>query len=108
MILLAHVKKTDKPTLNDIRDSSGIAQEADYVFILERLLETTKTVDERNESGNLYSQDTRLTLAKNRLTGITPRLVINLNNGRLQEKYDMGNIPEIEKTEIIPENDRMF
>ncbi len=66
IILPVHMRKTDDPDINDIRDSSGVAQEADLVFIMER----------QKNSGDdaelfFYSNYTKITLAKNRKTGKT-------------------------------------
>lgn len=64
IILPVHMRKTDSPDINDIRDASGIAQEADLVFIMERI---------KNEGDaaltSYYSQYTKISLVKNRKTG---------------------------------------
>jgi len=82
ILLLVHLKKTDKPTINDIRDSSGIAQESDYVFMLERL---KAGKDEALE----YTNDTTISIVKNRLTGLTPRVICKLENFKFTEKFDV-------------------
>lgn len=64
IFLPVHMRKTDNPSLNDIRDSSGIAQEADTVFILER----QKSQD---KSDMFYTNNTRITIEKNRKTGLS-------------------------------------
>lgn len=63
----AHMKKTEKPGMNDISYSAGIAQEADYVFLMNR--ETNP--DEENM--NFYTNFTEITVGKNRLEGINIR-----------------------------------
>ena len=87
-MLLVHTRKTDKPTINDIRDSSGIAQEADHVFILERLLSNNK--DDRELS--IYSDETYISLVKNRLTGQTPKIKCRLQSSKFVELYDTSDI----------------
>ena len=97
VILLAHTRKmsgqkrNDSPTIEDIRDSSGPAQEADFVFILQRLMPTgadATSVKKRDSQGYLdeegmpeeqedsgaeviYSEKTNISLVKNRMTGQT-------------------------------------
>ena len=92
ILLLAHVKKTDKPTINDIRDSSGIAQESDYVFILERQLMTQKKGGDMIDMQ--YSDDTVITLAKNRLTGITPKIKCHIVQAKFVELYSTSAMAE--------------
>lgn len=74
IVLPVHMRKTENPSLNDIRDSSGIAQEADLVFILNRIPEPG------DETGEAYTDYTRITLAKNRKTGKTVRGYFKLVN----------------------------
>lgn len=76
IVLPVHMRKTDNPTINDIRDSSGIAQEADLVFTLNR----EKNSDEEGEQE--YTDYTRVVLAKNRKTGKSVRGWFTMNNGR--------------------------
>jgi len=84
IMLLVHTRKTDKPTINDIRDSSGIAQESDYVFILERQI-----ADQKTGSTQIYSNNTMISLVKNRLTGMTPKILCHLVDGRLKKKFEL-------------------
>lgn len=64
IILPVHMRKTEKPDINDIRDASGIAQEADLVFIMERIK------NEGDAAGTAYySEYTKISLVKNRKTG---------------------------------------
>jgi len=60
IVLASHMRKTDNPSINDIRDSAGIAQEADLVFLLNR-----KITDDQD----YFARDTQCILAKNRKTG---------------------------------------
>ena len=65
IVLAVHMRKTDNPKIEDIRDSSGIAQEADTVITLNR--EVLDTEDE------YYSNRTQISVVKNRKTGKTIR-----------------------------------
>ena len=76
IVLPVHMRKTDNPTINDIRDSSGIAQEADLVFTLNR------EKNQNEEDDNDYTDYTRIVLAKNRKTGISVRGWFLMQNGK--------------------------
>jgi len=65
IILAAHMRKTDNPKIEDIRDSAGIAQEADTVLMLNR-----EALDSETE---YYGNRTQITIVKNRKTGKTTR-----------------------------------
>jgi predicted ATP-dependent serine protease len=82
IILLAHVRKseklTTKSTMNDIADTSGVAQKSDYVFMVERELDKSAgsvklniQTNKMEERQNLFTDETVITLAKNRATGQT-------------------------------------
>ena len=69
IFLPVHMKKVDsrnrRSDIDDIKDSSGIGQESDLVFLIER---------ERNKEEELmsyFTEVTKITLAKNRKTGQT-------------------------------------
>ena len=74
-----HVRKPEKgkrSDVDDIKDSSGIGQEADLVFLIER---------EKNKDPNAtsyFTDNTYITLAKNRKTGITVVGRFNMLKGR--------------------------
>lgn len=73
IFLIAHTKKIyqgEELDLSSIRDSSLIAQESDYVFLIKRL---------QNKEGN-YQNISRIQLAKNRRTGIMFSLDFNYSN----------------------------
>lgn len=96
VMLLAHVKKTEKVTMNDIRDSGGIATEADFVFILERQLQKLgKSQTLNGDASNLYTNETFITMAKNRPWGDTPRILCEMKNSRFVRKYDVSGLPKI-------------
>lgn len=68
--LLAHTKKLaagEELNLDSMRDSSLIAQEADSVFLVQRIKNPKKAMVE--VSGNIYSNITKIELAKVRRTG---------------------------------------
>ena len=74
ILLPVHVRKTSAktPDLNDIRDSLGIAQEADTVFFIGR---------EKDDTG-LPTQQAKLWLVKNRKTGIAVSAMFDYQFGR--------------------------
>lgn len=83
IFLLAHVRKTrDELTLDDLAHSSGIGQEADFVFMVER--ERQKTKWEKTE-GDVYTPFTKISLVKNRRTGINKFIRCQLTAGKLTE-----------------------
>ena len=88
IVLLAHTRKTkDNLDVEDIAHSVGIPQEADFVFMVERLkVKTTKKwqVDSEPE-GDVYTPFSRISLQKNRRTGLSKYVKVELRDGRLQE-----------------------
>ena len=86
VFLVSHMRKTDKPNINDLSGSAGIGQEADLVFVLERL----KSRDKKDLlESYVYNGKTRITLDKNRRTGISKSVIYKLENGLF--------VPNIEK-----------
>jgi len=95
IFLPVHMKKVQtrerQSDADDIKDSSGIGQESDLVFLIER---------ERNKDENIrtyFTENTKITLAKNRKTGITVVGDFKMLNGRFaydnswnesQDKFD--------------------
>jgi hypothetical protein len=75
IILPVHMRKTDNPTINDIYSSVGIAQESDIVFTLSR-------EEDDDDSSEFYTNYSKITLAKNRKTGISLKGWFTLNDGR--------------------------
>lgn len=74
IMLPVHVRKTafKTPDLNDIRDSLGIAQEADTVFFIGR----------EKDSAGLLTSNAKLWLVKNRKTGISVSAQFHFAFGR--------------------------
>ena len=83
IILPVHMVKSanDDPSLRDIGHSGGIAQEADFVFLIAR----EESSRSKNFSGDYYTQYTKVSLAKNRVSGKTPSWFMELFAGRLIE-----------------------
>lgn len=83
IVLIAHLKKTNmqiSPTLEDLRDSSFIAQEADTVLMLWRKAK-------RNEDGDMeITNDTLLSVQANRRTGATGNVKMTFKDGRYYEQ----------------------
>lgn len=74
IILPVHVRKTKNKTLDidDIKDSSGVVQEADTVFFIDRM---------KNDSG-VPTEQAKLWLSKNRKTGIAVSGIFDFRFGR--------------------------
>ena len=90
IILLAHTRKTkDSLDIEDIAHSGGIAQESDFVFMIERLkLKQNKSKWETKQAeteGDVDSPYSRISLQKNRRTGLKKFIKAELKQGRLQE-----------------------
>jgi len=72
IVIIAHtgkINKTEELSLHNIRDSSFISQEADFVLMLSR---------ERDDE-NVFGEQTRLSIQKNRRTGEVGKFNIILN-----------------------------
>lgn len=84
IVLIAHTKKIyedETLSLSSIRDSSLISQEADYVFLIERLkAEQGGKLDNVNSD---WTDKSKVALAKNRRTGQLLFLKFYYNNGIL-------------------------
>lgn len=86
IILPVHMKKTENIDMDAIKDSAGIGQESDLVFLIER---------ERNkgkESKSYFTDFTKITLAKNRKTGKTVSAWFTMIKERFA--YDQRNNEE--------------
>jgi len=96
IILPVHMVKsaTDDPSLRDIGHSGGIAQEADFVFLMAREESTSrenKTKLSYDMSKEYYTDRTKIILAKNRIGGLTPSWWLKMENGKLVETFDNPN-----------------
>lgn len=87
IFLPVHMKKVDSRNRlsdsDDIKDSSGIGQESDLVFLIER--EKNKEKDAKT----YFTDITKITLAKNRKTGQT--LIANFSMLQGRFAYDVSN-----------------
>jgi replicative DNA helicase len=83
IILVAHLKKTNmqiSPTLEDLRDSSFVAQEADTVIMMWR--------QAMRENGQMViTNNTMISVQANRRTGTTGNVKLTFENGHYVE-YD--------------------
>lgn len=83
ILLVAHLKKTNmqvSPTLEDLRDSSFVAQEADTVMMMWR--------QAKREAGQMIiTNNTMLSVQANRRTGSTGNVKLTFKDGRYVE-YD--------------------
>lgn len=92
IFLIAHLKKTEmtsQPTLEDLRDSSFIAQEADTVMMLWR--ETKKTGGEVEITNNI-----NLSIQANRRTGKTGNVKLIFENGKFIERDWVRDDPALD------------
>lgn len=107
IFLPVHMKKVDsgqrQADTNDIKDSSGIGQEADLVFLIER------EKDRSDGARSYFTDKTKITLAKNRKTGITVVGNFFMLNGRFayddtEDKInaDFENFGKTEVKETLP------
>lgn len=82
IVLIAHIKKTKveiQPELEDLRDSSFIAQEADTVIMLWR--------ESKREKGQIViTNNVNISVQANRRTGKTGNIKMIFDNGRFIEQ----------------------
>lgn len=82
IILVAHLKKTDvavSPTLEDLRDSSFVAQEADTVLMMWR-------ESKRKDGVMITTNRTIISVQANRRTGSTGNVKLVFKDGRYHEE----------------------
>ncbi len=86
ILMPVHMRKTNSknPTLEDIKDSSGIAQEADTVFFIGR----------EKDEGGLPSEQAKVWLIKNRKSGISVSGTFDFRFGRYYYNADSSNKKE--------------
>jgi archaellum biogenesis ATPase FlaH len=90
IVLAGHLKapqngQSNDPTLHDIKDSSGIAQESDSVVIVSRQKKKMAYMD----TGDVYENDNMIKIEKNRRTGNNKKFKVSFLKGRLvsQDEY---------------------
>ena len=94
IFLPVHVKKTLSkfPDLDDIKDSSGVAQESDTVFFIAR----------KTEKG-IQTNDADIWLSKNRKTGMSVKITVVFEFGRYfydADKDKKANEPKKEEPDL--------
>ena len=85
IVVICHMKKTDieeRPELDDIRDSSFIAQEADVVLLIWRKKDKST---KNSEEGVLYKDEAMVKVAANRRTGKMGLVRLRFENNQLHE-----------------------
>ena len=91
IFLITHLKKTrleDEPNIDDLRDSSFIAQESDVVMIMWR----NKIKNASAVGGWNYSSQASLIVTKNRPTGKLGGMGLIYNENKfLEEAKEYGN-----------------
>lgn len=91
IVLLAHLKKpsnpTAEPSYHDLKDSSGIAQEADAVILINRKKNGSekKGYSSHDDSDEVYSTESTIKIEKNRRTGATKIFTVEMWNGVLMD-----------------------
>jgi replicative DNA helicase len=110
IFLPVHMKKVDSRNRmsdsDDIKDSSGIGQESDLVFLIER--EKNKEKDAKT----YFTDMTKITLAKNRKTGATLVANFSMVGGRFaygdsnnEEKKSLSNYAQLEAPNAYDQDD---
>ena len=99
IFLVSHIKKIadiEKPSINDLRDSSFIAQESDFVLMTYRVKESDK-----------YTNQNMLIIEKNRRTGSLEsiRLVYDKPIGRFREFGTVSPGPITPLIDLTPDKD---
>lgn len=95
IFLVSHLAKTkidENPTIADLRDSSFVAQEADIVMIIWR----SKIDDDNSPSGFRYTDESFLSIDKNRWNGKLGYVKLIFNQGRFTEMSNkIDGLPEL-------------
>jgi replicative DNA helicase len=93
VLLIAHTKKIyqgEKVDLSSIRDSSLIAQEADYVILLDRKRKEEKK-SEVGLNDTEWLNETKISIAKNRRTGEQRFITCKMQNHKFVEMDNRYN-----------------
>lgn len=96
VFIIAHLKKiggSAQPTLADLRDSSFVGQESDFVLILWRNL----AIKGPRSDENPYTDTTTVSVQKNRRTGLLGSLQLKLVEGVFREidPFVKDVVPEV-------------
>ena len=83
VFLIAHMKKKDTeeqlPTIDDLRDSSFVAQESDMVLLMWRKQVLQSKEDKKNKVPPEWTNEAILSVVKNRRTGKLGHLQLEYN-----------------------------
>lgn len=93
IFLLAHITKTkfdDRIGIEDLRDSSFIAQESDFVLIIYRETEQKNKIFNRKEIK--YIDEAKLLIEKNRKNGRLGSISLNHKNNLFYEKISLSEL----------------
>ena len=101
IIMPVHMRKTDKVDMDAIKDSVGISQESDLVFLVER------ERDKKKSATAYYTDFSKIILSKNRKTGITVAAWFKMFNERFVFDPDKNKV-EKKNAEDKEENDEKF
>lgn len=102
IFLIAHTKKIyqdEDLDLSSVRDSSLVVQEADFVFLVERLKKEKRRGSGIKKEGTLWTDNSRVQLAKNRRTGLMVYKVFTVIKNIFHEKKDEGIIEALSHNE---------
>ena len=91
IFLVAHLTKTkleQVPTIDDLRDSSFIGQESDFVWIIWRHQEK----DSLSPTGYIQTNESRLIIAKNRWNGDLSYMNLLFEKGRFTELSNLKDL----------------
>lgn len=91
IFLMAHVKKvTDEPQMSDIANSAAIFQNADAVFMVYRIPTSTSKLIQY--SGDLFTNQTKIKLVKNRVTGQSKFIMCVMEKDMLIEESSLDDL----------------
>ena len=90
IFLIAHAKKIyqgENLDLSSLRDNALVACESDYVYLIERIRQEKGKLDSQ---GFLYTNQTKIQLAKNRRKGDLKYLLCEYSDNRFKPSIDYG------------------
>ncbi len=106
IFLIAHTKKIyqgEELDLSSIRDSSLVAQEADFVYLIERKRKdrANKLLQVVETEGDIFENSTKIQLAKNRKTGKLVFLNCEFIENKFSPQINYGNYKPVERDNEI-------
>jgi replicative DNA helicase len=91
IFLMAHVKKvSEEPQMSDIANSAAIFQNADVVFMVYRIPTSTSKLVQY--SGDLFTNQTKIKMVKNRVTGQSKFILCVMENDMLLEETSFEDL----------------